>query len=113
MTLVEFIIENLYKESLNIQDANQACLIKSKNFSSKFKIYVGTTPKKFILEHRINVSKKLLIKRNLTIAEVSILVGFSSHSAFSKAFIRDSEGISPSIWQEKILIKNPDKHQAC
>lgn len=83
---LDYIVEYLYEDSLSVEDAKQACNIKSKNFTSRFSLYMGSTPKQYILEHRIEVAKNLLVETDLTIAQVGILVGFSSHSAFSKAF---------------------------
>ncbi|MTI88430.1 MAG: helix-turn-helix transcriptional regulator [Balneolaceae bacterium] len=99
---LKYIFEHLYDESLTIADIKNTCNIKSKSFSAKFSLYAGITPKKFILKHRINAGKILLRETDLTIAQVSLFIGFSSHSAFSKAFIRDAGGITPSSWIEKI-----------
>lgn len=98
---LEFIIENLYDESLTVADARKACYIKSKSFTSKFSLFVGTTPKKFILEHRVKAGKILLKETDLTISQIAILIGFSSHSAFSKAFTKKEKDTTPSKWRKK------------
>ena len=89
---LDFVLENLFDDSLSVAEALQRCNIKSKNFSSRFSLYAGATPKQFILEHRTNAAQHLLLESRLTIAQISILTGFSSHSAFSKAFKNSTGG---------------------
>lgn len=96
---VDFIIEHLYDETLTIEHANKACNIKSKSYSSRFSLFVGNTPKQYILLHRIASAKILLDETDLTVTQVSILVGFSTQSAFSKAF-KNSTGGGKSICLE-------------
>lgn len=101
-----FVVENLFDDSLTVAEALQTCKIKSKNFTSRFSLYTGATPKQFILEHRTTAAQHLLIETKLTIAQVSILTGFSSHSAFSKAFKNNIGGVNPSVWREQNSGKN-------
>lgn len=98
---VVYILDNLYEESLTISSAKNACYTNSKNLSSKFNLYLGTTPKKFIMIHRLNASKILLKKTDLTITEISLLIGFSSHSTFSKAFKNNVGEEIPSKWRRR------------
>jgi AraC-like DNA-binding protein len=95
---LDYIVEYLYDDSLSVEDARKACNVKSKNLTSKFSLYMGTTPKQFIIEHRIGAAKNLLDETDLTVAQVSILVGYSTQSAFSKAFKNSTGGINPSVW---------------
>ena len=104
-----FAIEHLFDDTLTVTEAKKSCNITSRNFTSRFNLYTGSTPKKYILDHRINAAKYLLHETDHTVAEVSILVGFSTHSAFSKAFKKNLGGINPSKWAKnshKISHKN-------
>lgn len=109
---LDYIVEYLYDDSLSVEDAKKACNIKSKNFTSRFSLYIGSTPKQFILEHRINAAKLLLQETEPTVAHASILVGFSTQSAFSKAFKKDTEGINPSDWREYNSGKNSQENSS-
>lgn len=106
---LDFVLENLFNDSLYISEANQRCKINSKNFTSRFSLYTGATPKQFILEHRTTAAQHLLLETELTIAQISILTGFSSHSAFSKAFKNSTGGLNPSVWRKKNSQKNSGK----
>lgn len=107
---LDFVVENLFDDSLTVSEALQKCKIKSKTFTSRFSLYTGATPKQFILEHRTNAAQNLLLETKLTIAQVSILTGFSSHSAFSKAFKNNIGGVNPSVWREQISGENSHKN---
>ncbi|MDZ7805478.1 MAG: AraC family transcriptional regulator [Gracilimonas sp.] len=107
---LNFIVEHLYDDALTVADAINTCKIKSKNFTSRFSFYIGATPKKFILEHRINTAKLLFQETELSVAHVSILVGFSTHSAFSKAFKSGTDGVNPSDWRGHNSRKNSRKN---
>ncbi len=107
---LDFVLENLFDDSLSVAEALQRCTIKSKNFTSRFSLYAGATPKQFILEHRTTAAQHLLLETKLTIAQISILTGFSSHSAFSKAFKNSTGGINPSVWRKKNSGKNSGKN---
>lgn len=83
---LDYVLGHLFDDSLSVTRALRECKIKSKNFSSQFSLFTGTTPKRFITEHRITAGKYLLVATDRSITQISILTGFSSHSAFSKAF---------------------------
>ena len=94
---MHYIQENLFEESLTVTRIREACHINDKSFASRFKIYTGFYPKDYILNHRIEFGKYLLIQEGVSIVQVGLLLGFSSHSAFCKAF-KVRVGMRPSVW---------------
>jgi AraC family transcriptional regulator len=64
------------------------------HFFRLFKSIYGLSPYQYILKRRIELAKQLLAKRNCTVSEVAMLVGFADIFSFSKAFKR-IEGFSP------------------
>lgn len=97
---LDFIIEHLYDGSTTLEDAFSSCKINKSGFTTRFSFYTGKNPKRFVLEHRINAAKLLIEEYELTLAHVCIMVGFTTHSAFSKAFKSQNNGISPSNWKK-------------
>lgn len=95
----EFIISNLFDASLTIGYIRDQCRIYNESFSTKFALTTGNTPKSYILYHRINAGKSLLIKTEASITTIAISVGFSSLAAFDNAF-KDREGLRPSHWRK-------------
>lgn len=95
--------ENLYDDELNVTELRNRCGLRSKNFSARFRYFVGMHPKYYITFHRIQASKRLLLSTSLngcTLMEIALELGFKSHSTFTKAY-RRIEGELPSRIMEK------------
>jgi AraC-like DNA-binding protein len=65
-----------------------------------FRQMYGTTPYRFIVDQRMIKAKELLQKRELSVSEVALAVGFSSLGTFSNTFY-EKYGIRPSDLLEK------------
>ncbi|SMO42365.1 helix-turn-helix transcriptional regulator [Gracilimonas mengyeensis] len=102
-----YIRKNLFNDSLTISEMRNDLRILNKNYAARFKLYTGYNPKIYIIVKRLETAKKILTKTELSITQVSIALGFLSHSSFSKIFIK-SFGISPSKWIDEEL--NSDKN---
>jgi AraC-like DNA-binding protein len=92
--------EHLFEEGLSTSKVKEECRIYRKSFSGWFKLCMGRNPKEYILHHRIDAGKLLLLKSDLTITTVGLMVGFSSLSAFCNTFKRKT-GMKPSEWRRK------------
>jgi len=94
--------KHLFDRQLTVWWIKEQCRINNHNFSSRFAYYTGRSPKKYILYHRVEVAKKLLKDQKLSDLPVSIFaleLGFSTVSAFSKCFKRETE-MAPSHWRD-------------
>ncbi|HBQ60769.1 MAG TPA: hypothetical protein DD671_14425 [Balneolaceae bacterium] len=92
--------DHLFDQKLTVQWLLKNCYISNKNFSGKFKYYVGFGVKQYILTHRLQLSKKLLLKcenHRLSISEVGFEVGFSNYASFNRAFNK-AFGSPPGKW---------------
>ena len=65
-----------------------------------FKEYYGTTPIKYLNIVRIEKAKELLLNSNLTVSEISEIVGFQSIHYFSRYF-KSKESCSPMEYRLK------------
>lgn len=52
--------ENLFNQGFTVTKMRQMCNIPQKNFSSRFKFYVGYTPVSYLKYHRIQCAKELI-----------------------------------------------------
>lgn len=92
-------VESNFMESLSI---NELC---NKFFISKNKLYdifdelCNTTPIKYQLHLRIKEGKKLLSNTNMSITEISNLLGFNNYNYFSKLFKKET-GYSPYAFRK-------------
>ena len=90
-----YIESNLFNENLNVALVKNKCFIFNNQFHSRFKLYAGTVPKRYINVLRVHVAKHLLVNTCYTISEIAVGIGYSSVSSFSNSFKREF-GLRPS-----------------
>jgi AraC family transcriptional regulator len=71
-------------------------------FGSAFKQTTGKTPMQWLIEHRINQAKKLLIEGELSIADIAARLGFTDQAHLTRAF-RKVDGNTPAQWRRSQL----------
>jgi AraC family transcriptional regulator len=70
------------------------------HFIRAFKHSVGLSPYQYVLSERIRVAKEMLSKRDLSIADVALAVGFSDASQLNRVF-RKLTGVTPSVYRRE------------
>jgi len=70
------------------------------HFIRAFKHSVGLSPYQYVLSERISVAKELLSKRDLSIADVALAVGFSDAPQLNRAFLKLT-GITPTVYRRE------------
>lgn len=83
---LQYIVERNFSLPLDLEEFAEMCNMSLSTFKRKFKDVYGTAPGIWLIEKRLALSKKLLKKSNMTIAEVAAASGFNSPSYFIKAF---------------------------
>jgi AraC-like DNA-binding protein len=73
--------------------------ISETQLKSGFKSMNGTTVLQYCINKRIDAARLLLNENRHSISEISDIVGYQDHSAFSRAFRRLS-GCSPREWRQ-------------
>lgn len=64
-----------------------------------FKAKTGMTVSQYILHRRIELARKILLTKDISVSEVAMECGFSSFSYFSRIF-RETEGVSPMMYRK-------------
>ena len=77
-------------------------------FIRKFKSVTNVPPLKYIEKIKMDKSKELLIDTDLTINEISDVVGYNDPFYFSKVFKRNT-GLTPTAFRKLISIRNYKK----
>jgi AraC-like DNA-binding protein len=67
-------------------------------FANVFKQTTGKTPLQWQLAKRIELAKKLLLERDLAVAEIAAHLGFTDQAHLTKAF-RQVVGDTPAAWR--------------
>jgi AraC-like DNA-binding protein len=93
-------VEERLGEDLQLTELAQLCGVGLRHFSSLFRNAYGMTPHRFVVSRRLERGAALLSTSNLDIAEVALVVGFSSQSHFTTAF-RRQHGVTPASYRSQ------------
>jgi AraC family transcriptional regulator len=72
------------------------------HFIRAFKHSVGLSPYQYVLSERISVAKELLSKRDLSVADVALAVGFSDASQLNRVFLK-FVGVTPTAFRRETI----------
>jgi AraC family transcriptional regulator len=70
------------------------------HFLRMFRGATGQSPHRYLLELRLKKAASMLARRSLSLMDIALACGFSSHAHFSTAF-RSRFGLSPSAFRRK------------
>lgn len=87
-------IEAEMENGLTVAALASVADLSLQHFSAAFLASTGHRPHRFILNRRIERAKLLLLTTNMSIAEISLAVGFASQSHFAERF-RETTGATP------------------
>lgn len=100
-TSIKFMKDNLNKELCLDDIANYVNMSKF-HFSHAFTKALGISPWNYLKKLRLEYAAKLLLSTNLTVDEISSMVGYTSSNYFSKDF-RKYIGTSPGKFRERYI----------
>ena len=92
-----FLRRNLYKD-ISRKDLSEVFHISASHLARIFRNTSGMTISKRLLQLRIDRAKQLLLESSLPISEISLQVGYTNFSHFTKIFRRFT-GITPSDYR--------------
>ena len=93
-------MEQNYTRSFSNKFLAGLCSISTDCFIRTFKTYYDTTPRKYILDLRINKAKEMLLGQAKTVSEISYSLGFESPTYFTNMF-KKKVGVSPSQYKNR------------
>ncbi|MBQ7347255.1 MAG: helix-turn-helix domain-containing protein [Clostridia bacterium] len=103
-TICDYIHEHYATVSCEAELAELVHL--SKRYMHKlFKRELGTSPIRYLSDYRIHCAKNLLTDQGLSIQAVSEAVGFSDPAYFCRVFQKNCNGLSPSEYRKKSLLR--------
>ena len=99
---IEAINQRFSENDLSVSYLADLCNISEVYLRNLFSVAFGVSPKKYILQKRMEYAKVLLKSGDFSVSEVSALCGYVAPSHFSKDFSKHV-GISPSrFWEVDI-----------
>ena len=92
-------IENNYDVNLNLDVLSNIQFVSKYHLLRLFKKYYGLTPRQYLIDKRIEMSKEHLI-HGMSVTETCFAVGFESLGSFSTLF-KTKTGKSPTEFQKE------------
>jgi AraC-like DNA-binding protein len=93
-TMIRRYIDSHYKEALTLDLLAEKANVNKYYLSHIYKEAYGISPISYMIACRIQEGKRLLADTDLSLSQISSILGFSSPSYFSQSF-RKAEGVSP------------------
>jgi AraC-like DNA-binding protein len=100
----EYIHESVVS-GLSLEELEAVCGRDRWSLSRDFKAFFGTSPYRYLTMRRIDLAKRLMLQRQ-SLADVSLMSGFSDQSHMTRQFAQ-TFGISPAKW---LLMVNAGKN---
>ena len=97
-------IDNHYKEQLTLDLLAAEAKVNKYYLAHAYKQAYGISPINYMISRRIQAGKRLLLETDLSLSQISGILGFSSASYFSQSF-RKAEGISPVEYRKANVSK--------
>lgn len=93
-------IQEHYHEQIKLEVLAEIAGLTPTSYSREFKRVTGLPPINYLNAHRISQAKRLLSEKELTVKEVSSVIGFGSEFYFSRMFKR-FVGVSPTTYMKR------------
>lgn len=98
--IIEYINTHL-EDNIQITDLADMINLTVNHFSHVFKSTFGISPKKYILQKKLDFAQTLLSKSYYNINEISHKLGFDNETYFSRLF-KEKIGFSPSDYKKQL-----------
>jgi AraC family transcriptional regulator len=99
MRVTDYVDAHLAEE-FDLTDLARESGLSLRHFCRTFRSEVGETPYRWIMRRRIERAKELLLKSDLSLAEIAGNCGFADQSHFTRA-LKQVTGTSPLRWRRE------------
>lgn len=96
---IKLLDENAFKR-VNIKEIIQPLGLGYENFRKVFKARLGVSPMQYIINHRLDTAKSLLIEDKLSISEIAAFLGYNDIFFFSNQF-KQYTGYAPKAFKKR------------
>lgn len=97
LRVIDYINAHLAQD-IKLSDLAELLGLSQFHFGRLFKQSVGITPHQYLLQQRVERAKQLLKETELSVMDIALLCGFSSHSHLGKWF-RQHTGMTPKTYR--------------
>lgn len=96
---IDFINQSFTDPSLSVDDVAEKSGYGKRYFSDCFKSSTGLTPNQYVIDLRIRLAKRLLVRSDLQISEIAYKCGFKNEYYFSSLF-KARTGETPTFYRK-------------
>jgi AraC-like DNA-binding protein len=86
--------------NLSLVHLARECGLSTSHFTRAFRQSTGTTPHQWLLQHRIDHARELLLTTRMSLSDIALACGFAGQSHFTRVFTR-LVGLSPGAWRRQ------------
>lgn len=87
-------------EELGLETIADLAGLSQAHFSRKFKISMGVTPHKYVMQQRVEMAKRLLRQTDIALADVATDCGFTHQSHMGRLF-KENLGMTPKQYRDE------------
>jgi len=103
--IIAIIEERITDPQLSVEELSREMAMSRSSLHKKLKSMSGHVPNEFIRLIRLKHAARLLLSNEYNVSEIGYMVGFNSHSYFSKCFYQHFK-LTPTEFLEKNVIKS-------
>jgi AraC family transcriptional regulator len=92
---------------IRLSEIAKECGLSTSHFARSFKTSFGISAHQWLLQHRVEHAKELIIQTNMSLLEVAVQSGFNDQAAFTRTF-RQFVGTSPGRWRRHHATMRPE-----
>jgi AraC family transcriptional regulator len=97
--VLDYIAANNHRD-ITLTDLAEVADLSRFHFARLFRLQMGTTPHRYLIDRRLERAKALLRHDTSLVTDIALETGFRSNGHFSRAF-RRYVGVSPTEWKRK------------
>lgn len=92
--------------SLSVPDLARHASMSVRTFTRRFRAEVGQSPSQWIIQRRVEHSRRLLESTDLTVGQITAAAGFASATLLRK-HLRSAVGLSPGAYRRAFAAPSP------
>jgi AraC family transcriptional regulator len=96
----EFLHENMHGR-IRLSDIARECGLSVSYFARSFKASFGISTHQWLIQHRVDHAKELMIHTSMSLIDIAIQSGFNDQAAFTRTF-HQIVGLSPAKWRRQL-----------
>ena len=104
--------DRAYGQPLDLDALASEAAVSKSHFVRRFAATYGETPMRYLTQRRIERAQDLLRSANLTVTEISVMVGFASLGSFTSRF-KELVGVTPTEYRDRWATSGGDRIPGC